>query len=241
MLISHRKKFIFTKTVKTAGTSVESFFEKYCMPEGEWNEAHAREEYVTDTGIIGYRGRNRGSQTWYNHMPASTIRDLIGPEIWDQYFKFTVIRNPFDKLVSGFYFFSSKKNRTYTFGDQVTAYTKKLLKQGKPIERVTGKSEIERFRNWIKLGGTIIDRNKYLIDGQVCVDYFIQFEDLFGGVQDVCTHLSIPSSEVKLPTLKKSKKNKEFSVKEHYDAETEAIVRRRYAWEFEQFNYEMPS
>lgn len=35
MLISHRKRFIFTKTAKTAGTSVESYFEQYCMPEGE--------------------------------------------------------------------------------------------------------------------------------------------------------------------------------------------------------------
>ena len=31
MLISHRKKFIFTKTKKTAGTSVESVFETYCI------------------------------------------------------------------------------------------------------------------------------------------------------------------------------------------------------------------
>jgi hypothetical protein len=29
MLVSHRKKFIFVKTGKTAGTSVEVFFEKY--------------------------------------------------------------------------------------------------------------------------------------------------------------------------------------------------------------------
>ena len=57
MLVSHRYKFIFTKTVKTAGTSIESYFEKYCMPEGEWKESHNREEYVSETGIIGYRGR----------------------------------------------------------------------------------------------------------------------------------------------------------------------------------------
>jgi hypothetical protein len=31
MLVSHLKKFIFTKTKKTAGTSVESVFEPYCM------------------------------------------------------------------------------------------------------------------------------------------------------------------------------------------------------------------
>ena len=38
MLISHRKQFIYTKTYKTAGTSVEVYFEPYCMQEGEWKE-----------------------------------------------------------------------------------------------------------------------------------------------------------------------------------------------------------
>ena len=102
MLISHRKRFIFIKTVKTAGTSVESYFEKYCMPEGEWQEAHTRDEYVSEEGIIGYRGPDASSSTWYNHMSAQKLLDLAGRDIWDSYFKFTVIRNPFDKLISAF-------------------------------------------------------------------------------------------------------------------------------------------
>ena len=56
MLISHRKKFIFMKTVKTAGTSTESYFEQYCMPDGEWQQSHGRDEYATKTGIIGCNG-----------------------------------------------------------------------------------------------------------------------------------------------------------------------------------------
>ena len=31
MLVTHRKKSIFTKTKKTAGTYVESVFEHYCV------------------------------------------------------------------------------------------------------------------------------------------------------------------------------------------------------------------
>ena len=55
MLISHRKRFIYTKTVKTAGTSVESYFEPYCMREGEWSFSHSRAEYVSEAGIVGIR------------------------------------------------------------------------------------------------------------------------------------------------------------------------------------------
>jgi hypothetical protein len=89
VLISHRYRFIYTKTVKTAGTSVESYFERFCMPEGEWAYSHAREEYESPSGIIGYRGPEEPPKSkWYNHMPAELIRQQIGTEIWNSYFKF---------------------------------------------------------------------------------------------------------------------------------------------------------
>ena len=56
MLKSHRYRFIYAKTLKNAGTSFESFFEEMCMPDGEWTESHARNEYESSSGVIGYRG-----------------------------------------------------------------------------------------------------------------------------------------------------------------------------------------
>src|SRR5689334_12041430 len=108
MLISHRKRFIYTKTVKTAGTSVESYFEPYCMREGEWTFSHAREESVSEAGIVGIRsGEPLEIQgvIWWNHMPAKTIRALIGDAVWNDYFKFCIVRNPFDAVVSAYRFF----------------------------------------------------------------------------------------------------------------------------------------
>ena len=110
MLVSHRYKFIYTKTVKTAGTSVESFFEPYCMKEDEWSLSHSRNEYISEAGIIGYRGKDIPDNcTWYNHMPAVKIKTLLGDDIWNSYFKFCVIRNPFSKAVSHYYFQGKKK------------------------------------------------------------------------------------------------------------------------------------
>ena len=126
MLISHRKKFLYTKTKKTASTSVESYFEKYCMPEGQWTFSHAIEEYVSKEGIIGYRGKNRRNQIWHNHMSAAKIRDKIGASIWNSYFKFTVVRNPFDKLISGFYM-QERRIRNYTIAQKLMIIVKKLI------------------------------------------------------------------------------------------------------------------
>ncbi|KPA10844.1 hypothetical protein MHK_008953, partial [Candidatus Magnetomorum sp. HK-1] len=47
MLVSHRHKFIYTKTFKTAGTSVESYFEPFCMNDGEWSRSHPRDQYIS--------------------------------------------------------------------------------------------------------------------------------------------------------------------------------------------------
>ena len=79
MLISHRYRFIYTKTAKTAGTSVESFFERFCMPEGTWRQLHERNQHVSPEGIIGCRRAEiPPGTTWWNHMPAAEVKELIG-------------------------------------------------------------------------------------------------------------------------------------------------------------------
>ncbi len=239
MLISHRKQFIFTKTVKTAGTSVESYFEQYCMPHGEWQETHAREEYVSEAGIIGYRGPDASGSTWYNHMSAQSIRDLIGRDIWDRYYKFTVVRNPFDKLISGFFMFEREKQK-YSCTQRLKAFAKGLLGRGNPIDRINGKTEIERFRSWIAKGGSIIDRDKYLIDGKICVDYIINFDNLHEGMQHVCDLLSMPFEPSRIPELKKGIRLNKIPIIEYYDKETEELVRKTYSFEIEKFGYNIP-
>ncbi len=239
MLISHRKQFIFTKTIKTAGTSVESYFEQYCMPEGEWHESHTRDEYISEAGIIGYRGLSPGGSIWYNHMSAERICDLISQDIWDCYFKFTVVRNPFDKLISRFVM-REKAKQYYSYIQRLNAFAKQILDIGAPIDRVKGKTEIERFRCWIRKGGAVIDRDKYIIDGQECVDYFIRFENLHKGMKHVCNHLSIPYEPLRIPEFKKRKEHHSIQIRDYYDHETEQIVQKLYYWELERFGYDLP-
>ncbi len=240
MLISHRKRFIFTKTVKTAGTSVESYFERYCLPEGEWTKCHTRDESVTDAGIIGFRGSGTRRWTWYHHMAAAKIRDQIGQETWDGYFKFTVVRNPFDKLISGFFMYD-KDRRKHPLPRRLKAFASRVFKVGNPIDRVTGKTDVERFRSWIRNGGKIIDRDKYLIDDKECLDYIIRYEELHAGIQQVCETLGIPFEPKRIPNFKSGFRRTETPIRDFYDDETEKIVRRTYAWEFAKFGYEMPS
>ena len=95
MVISHRHKFIFIKTSKTAGTSLEVFLSDVC---GE-------EDVLTPIipHVEPHRPRNFKDGGFFNHMPGQQIAGLISPEIWDNYFKFCVERNPWDKTLSHFH------------------------------------------------------------------------------------------------------------------------------------------
>jgi len=215
MLVSHRESFIYTKTAKTASTSVESYFEPYCMPPGTWQFVeHEREEQVCDEGIIGYRGDHTTGKRWFNHMSCGAIRAQLGEALWDRYFKFAVIRNPFDKLLSGYFF----------------------------QQRPTGSSKelVEGFRDWVRGGGSIVDRHTYTLEGEVCMDYFIRFERLEEGVEAVCRRLGVPYDAGRLPRLKAGFRERSIPLQEFYDRDTCDRAADIYAFELDYFHYRPP-
>jgi hypothetical protein len=230
MLVSHRKRFIYTKTLKTAGTSVESYFEPYCMPENAWAFAHERDEYVGETGIVGYRGPDPTGKTWFNHMSAEVIRRQLGPARWAAYFKFCVIRDPFDKLVSAFHFFEQE-------GAALRGLSGLRLRIRRWIRDRRYPTTEERFRAWVREGGSVDDRDTYTIQGEICVDYAIRYEDLTAGVQHVCEVLELAFEPARLPRLKTGIRPAGLALRDYYDARTVALVAERYGFEFKHFGY----
>jgi hypothetical protein len=133
MLISHQHKFIFLKTQKTAGTSLEIALSAFLSKQDvitplsrKWPWPSEDESTRRELGLPGpsnclaplhaYRpedawnliSKGKLKKNFYNHMPAQEIKRKVTDQIWDEYIKISVERNPFDRAISTYYWRTRK-------------------------------------------------------------------------------------------------------------------------------------
>ena len=136
MIISHKHKFIFIKTYKTAGTSVERHLERYCgqhdvvTPIYPEEKGHIPRNYsgfwlprslYLDSGFLKRELADlTRRRKFYNHCMGINIRGRLPCEIWTTYFKFAVERNPWDKFISHYNMISNMENNQLTLEEYLT-------------------------------------------------------------------------------------------------------------------------
>ena len=117
MIVSHRHRFIFVKTFRTAGTSLEVYLSRHCGPDDVLTPIFPPVEPHQPRNDRGWfnplpellatrRGVRRTcrdlatGRRFYNHIPAERLRARLGEATWRSYFKFCVERNPWEKTLS---------------------------------------------------------------------------------------------------------------------------------------------
>lgn len=93
MPISHKYNTLFVHITKTAGSSLEAMLEI-----DESNDTARRDN------LINYENHVITPQ----HFVPRDIQAIIGAEGFARLFKFTVVRNPFDRMVSAYHFITPR-------------------------------------------------------------------------------------------------------------------------------------
>src|SRR5262245_35130819 len=184
MLVSHLKRFIYLKTKKTAGTSIEIYFEPYCVEAVAYAGArHATAAAISDSGTVGARGPDERHPIWHKHMQTTRTRELLRAQHWRSYFKFCAIRNPFDKVVSHFWF---------ALPEYVRAASSVA-----PFEEVRS-----AFGFWLESARLPVDYQVYCLAGAPAVDAFVRYEQLAADLEHVCRRLNVPWERERLGRYK---------------------------------------
>ena len=120
MPVSHKYKAIFIHIPRTAGGTIERMLDVYGENVGADNAAAANE----DRSIL-YGFKNDPNDA-LQHLTVTQIEDILPGNIFNTYFKFSIIRNPYDRILS-VYFWRKPDNRPGSKEDFAKFLTEEVL------------------------------------------------------------------------------------------------------------------
>lgn len=220
VLVSHDHGFIFLKTRKTGGTSVEMALQPLCTPPGH-PVVEATSTILSLHGIVGARlvkesgGAVHEVGGWRNHRPAAWIRRTLGDDVWRRYRRITIVRNPFDRAVSGFNFTTAKTKEGFADFAAMKA----------------------RFRRWLIEGKLRDDREVLFIGDSFVPTEVLRFETMAADVTRLMASFNVPFAAGDLPHAKAFGHLKPRPVADYYDEETRRLILTRFDWAFDRFDY----
>lgn len=220
MLVSHSHRFIFLKTFKTAGTSVFEALVPFCAPRGWDPVANRNEGYAGPEGFVGGMKGHDIPHGLARHSRARPIRKLVGRDVWNRYAKIANVRNPYDKVVSQYFFHMNR--------------------QGLNVMEARDGAAVADFRRWVASAPDFLtDTGMLTLGDEVIIDRFIRYEALDEDMAALRAGLSLPYFEI-------GRKNGNVRLDPtpywaYYDQETAKPIFDAFPLEFTAFGYDPDS
>jgi sulfotransferase famil protein len=198
-MISLRKRFLFVHIPKTAGNSIQSVLRDYS--EDELVALRKEQDGIERFGLRNPKYKIK------KHSTLSEYHHALGDEQFRNLYKFTCVRNPWDRMVS--YYFTPTQNTETWNRKKFRGIISKAVSVAEYLRLDEG--EQDPFAN---------------------VDYIMRFENLADDFLAVSSKLGI--SPVKLPRYNRSSRE---HYSKYYDDELRELVRNRFTAEIERFGY----
>jgi len=201
MIISHKYKFIFLKTDEKTRSEPG-----YRGP--QHHLASAREYGIVDVARLLVKGRKKNR--FYNHMPASEVKALIPDGTWNNYYKFCFERNPWDRMISLYYWRCKTEPRPSITQFIDSGALKRLKRKGLEL---------------------------YSIDGQIAVDKVCRFENIAAELESIRTQLGI-TEKLELPHAKSRFRKDKRNYRDILDEEQKTRIADMFSDEIKLMGYE---
>jgi hypothetical protein len=116
-------------------------------------------------GPQNYKAREGATPDLYNHAPTTLARAFVGDEVWKSYFKLTIERNPYDKLISLYW------------------WANRALATPAPWDVFLDKVKPHAITNW----------DIYAIGDRIAADFVGRYETLEDDLARACKQLGLPA------------------------------------------------
>lgn len=217
MPINYDKKILFMHPPRTGGTSIRSYstlFPWECSGDVVINGVFFGKDHLTLEEILNNSNITR-----------------INAENFNEYFSFMFCRNPWDKLVSAYFW--QYEEYFKSFNDFIT-YVEEMVpiieKDGIAYEGI-----LKHPDDNVKIKCEhLIPQYKYAIYDDFCVDFIGRFENYEKYFMDILKHNSL-SEDVSIPHKFKTKRC-EYS--KYYSIKNKDIIERVYKKDIYHFGYE---
>ncbi|AVI51436.1 hypothetical protein C5O00_09730 [Pukyongia salina] len=212
-MISHQHKCIFIHIPKCAGTSVKYFL--YPNQKIDWFEAN----YEVVHGWCPKR------KFFMQHATAKQLVEtgLVTTQQWESYFKFTFVRNPWDRAISDYFWLQNDRKIKDNFSNY-------LDKAGK-FKTVLTETGETHYR-----GDHLTPQSRFFDEkGTYAVDYMGRFESFENDMQHIVKALGIQQDfDLHINAARKNRRH----YSRYYSDALIAKVAKLYAADIERFNYQ---
>lgn len=213
MIFSRGRRYIFVHAPKTGGTSLALMLEAKAMKDdimlGDTPKARKR------------RGKVKGIETsgrLWKHAMLSDLYGLVTQAEMEDFFVFTLVRNPWDRMVSYYHWL-----RMQEFDHPAVQVAK-----AKSFENFVLDPMILRSMELNPFGRYVTDR-----DGIERGDHFVRLEHFSQDLELVEAQIGAKLG----PPVHENASNRHGHYREHYTDETRQAVARACAEDIERFGY----
>ena len=149
--------------------------------------------------------------------------DKFKDKKFKKYFKFSIVRNPYDRFVS-LYFDTKDRVEKKSWGNKSF---EEFAQNNYDFYKKNGQKFIHISRS------NVFDLVS--IDNNIAVDKILKFENLKKDYYEMLKELKIDNDKFNLPHVNKSREKKHYST--YYDAETKKMIEEIYGKDIKYFGY----